>query len=1092
MNSLNKEQEEYSSNDEKKRMSSNNIDDKNDLDENINETLVEKNGKVSICNIELLVEEDNEIPDSMLHFYNIEEEYIGFGGGFCFSDKLCGSNGACSYSSITKNYSRLCYTTLWRKLPQNIPVRELALSRSHIAVLLNNGHVYVALNELNDSNNVNISCNTNDVKKREGINSSLNDHINDANEQRNSVNSGNTLLLENCISNNNWLHIKELNDKNIRGIKIASFVSSYNIFEYKKDNKSFVLGSLSVDGRIWVVEYNSITQNTNLRYLDVGISGNEGYNKLNTNYKLIRAIDITFSEIRPLNDDEITSFDDYDEINKFPNSYGMAITCVLGDNGNNCIVLKNNLEMLKSDIILLNRPIILDLPYVCRKIFCGIDMEYGLILLQNGTLWSWELDDKMIDKSDNEMPNSPVLRLPISARQIDQNDGNSYNNDNCILVGNLSHDNFKSSIKLRRVSGSLSGKKVIDFSGLNGEFVALTNDGLISEWNSKKRKTFFTRPLIEDPVIFTPKSHYEIIKIMKNNDSFPFIGSNQAFHCRIQRNDMGDSNTPNHSQLDKENLSLNSVEQRLGDLIQTEIKEMYDSNNKIIGVWLLEGITLILHKDSTLKAVYNYIGRDGYNTKIGLVLDDDKTNGGKQVSSIINCIQWSYKLGKCIPANPIALVGLLSNFSEYKSLPERTKQLSIQRSLVKLSLRERPVYRIIACYDAIIFGILRSTPKWRQSRNSLGGSSKSKSNYNEGNAVSQSMAQNTVNVFPDGDKKENKNGSENETTNEAESLIEQSQGKKSSPLKKQKDKQNQKKIDQNKKKIEVEVDAELDEKNEKSFKKLDTNDNEIESKHNTIDYINATEKTHFIDTSNSCTKNIKPEKKLARKSITKLYENSHKTPSKNNTVLTSSSNAINNVYLSSTDSSFISLLPSPSTIPTCSEKRENETIIDKNKTECKKNKTSITCSRKRSTAKSGLNVSKKTSDSKAKKRERESFNSELNENANPNISTGRSDVKEESNRVLNDENKDGGSPTWEPKKISLIEYEVEQILSIREKPLTKQKEYLIKWKVPGHPVQPTWEPEENLSGCEELLKEFLRSIKTSRSGRLLLPCTHTH
>ena len=60
------------------------------------------------------------------------------------------------------------------------------------------------------------------------------------------------------------------------------------------------------------------------------------------------------------------------------------------------------------------------------------------------------------------------------------------------------------------------------------------------------------------------------------------------------------------------------------------------------------------------------------------------------------------------------------------------------------------------------------------------------------------------------------------------------------------------------------------------------------------------------------------------------------------------------------------------------------------------------------------------------------------------------------------------------------EYEVEKILRERTRreidkntgQVYSVKEYLLKWV--GY-KEPTWEPEENLANCQELLKEFLLS-----------------
>lgn len=70
-------------------------------------------------------------------------------------------------------------------------------------------------------------------------------------------------------------------------------------------------------------------------------------------------------------------------------------------------------------------------------------------------------------------------------------------------------------------------------------------------------------------------------------------------------------------------------------------------------------------------------------------------------------------------------------------------------------------------------------------------------------------------------------------------------------------------------------------------------------------------------------------------------------------------------------------------------------------------------------------------------------------------------------------------------------YEVEEVLDVRQRRRSKSKplqnEYLIRWKGYG-PEENTWEPLENLQGCEEALAEFeakrrrLNKGKTSGNG----------
>ena len=67
------------------------------------------------------------------------------------------------------------------------------------------------------------------------------------------------------------------------------------------------------------------------------------------------------------------------------------------------------------------------------------------------------------------------------------------------------------------------------------------------------------------------------------------------------------------------------------------------------------------------------------------------------------------------------------------------------------------------------------------------------------------------------------------------------------------------------------------------------------------------------------------------------------------------------------------------------------------------------------------------------------------------------------------------------------EYEVEKILKVRNKKKARKgkkmkfiKEYLIKWV--GYD-SPTWEPEENLENCQELLKDFLQEEDNKKNKK---------
>ena len=70
---------------------------------------------------------------------------------------------------------------------------------------------------------------------------------------------------------------------------------------------------------------------------------------------------------------------------------------------------------------------------------------------------------------------------------------------------------------------------------------------------------------------------------------------------------------------------------------------------------------------------------------------------------------------------------------------------------------------------------------------------------------------------------------------------------------------------------------------------------------------------------------------------------------------------------------------------------------------------------------------------------------------------------------------------WEPVDPEIAAedpvYEVEFILDQRGSP--GNREYLVKWK--GFPREAaTWEPEKNLEGCKQLLREFRRNMARSR------------
>ncbi|CUV06202.1 unnamed protein product [Cryptosporidium hominis] len=1025
----------------------------------MNDIPVEKNGVISVCDIELLSEEDKALPDSKLASYNIEEEYIGFGVGLSAGfDRYSQSNG---FNSGGGNMGiRLCYSSLWRKLPQQIPVRELAMSRYHIAVLLNNGHVYVSLNDMNES----LHGNLENYQKIQGILvGSQQERPESGNEQRNSINSSNTLLLESSIVQGSWLSIKELDDKNIRGLRITSLAVEAANFDYKFGIKSFVLACLANDGKVWIVEHSSSIQGgfNNVRCIDLtqlnpkNHDGSQSERQIDNEF--YRTVDVTLSEIMPMykkdfekgvRAEEYNEYQDiaFDDFPSFPYKYGMAITSLLADGQSNSIILKKSSEIGKN-----NKMIVLDLPVICRKVFCGSNSDFGLILLQNGMLWNWDRRQAQTEEPEQ----SCDLKPKISIRELDRRD------EEC----------FPSKISLKVLKGSLLGRKVIDFSSLNGEFIALTQDGFIHEWNDPDRMSIFKRPLIQNPVILAPKTHHMMVKKALSNSRYWSLDSITS-KCP-------QSYTSQEPPVENETEKGDTNSNTLKEMTDREIEEMYNQNNRIIGAWLLEGITLILYKNGVLKALHNYLGRDGYDTKVGFTSEEDELCWNKHNSSINSCILLSSRLGRCIPANPIALVGLLSNFGQFKSLPDRQKQLIIQRSLVKLSLREKPVYRILACYNSIVFGVLRPNAKWRPGR---GNSSKSQATKRI--CKSDPFPQEQYKSLND----EEMNLSATVNLNNIKEIIKTQENK-----------------------------GELNPPENSAYSNVidivkPATIQELPALH-----IPSNDNTQTVTTNEVSTNDQNQVPNKRRGSSSNRNSSSRKSSSSSKAIAASIQVPENTTPLGSsptTDSAVISIsnttTNATNNISTINEspalsKNAFDSNTEPKKTSsnsCKRSKDAIpehkndpesNCllssippnSNKRSSLSSqkGSNntTSKPQVNSRTRKRERRSSTkTEDKENAN-NLNN-----LDDKNPIYAENNEDY---SWESKKLSLVEYEVEQILSIREKPLTKQKEYLIKWKVPGQPVQPTWEPEENLNGCEELLQEFLKSIKTSRSGRILLPCT---
>ena len=69
-----------------------------------------------------------------------------------------------------------------------------------------------------------------------------------------------------------------------------------------------------------------------------------------------------------------------------------------------------------------------------------------------------------------------------------------------------------------------------------------------------------------------------------------------------------------------------------------------------------------------------------------------------------------------------------------------------------------------------------------------------------------------------------------------------------------------------------------------------------------------------------------------------------------------------------------------------------------------------------------------------------------------------------------------------------IEYEVEDIIDFRKRKeknlktnkIDYKKEYLVKWV--GY-IEPSWEPEENLDNCQEILNDFKQRMKNKKKRK---------
>jgi hypothetical protein len=66
-----------------------------------------------------------------------------------------------------------------------------------------------------------------------------------------------------------------------------------------------------------------------------------------------------------------------------------------------------------------------------------------------------------------------------------------------------------------------------------------------------------------------------------------------------------------------------------------------------------------------------------------------------------------------------------------------------------------------------------------------------------------------------------------------------------------------------------------------------------------------------------------------------------------------------------------------------------------------------------------------------------------------------------------------------------LEYEVECILGHAERSRGRvpKREYLVKWKGYG-PEHNSWEPEANLSNCQELLQKYWNIVQAHKPGVL--------
>uniref|UniRef100_A0A0G4GDX2 Chromo domain-containing protein n=1 Tax=Chromera velia CCMP2878 TaxID=1169474 RepID=A0A0G4GDX2_9ALVE len=155
------------------------------------------------------------------------------------------------------------------------------------------------------------------------------------------------------------------------------------------------------------------------------------------------------------------------------------------------------------------------------KVVCGPRGDKGLVLLENGTVWSWR-STKIEEKTDNAQPSDRNVQQAegwLSQLKKMQKEGGEKKEaaqNGCVGEEEV---HGKVSAQMEQLIGSISKSKAIDIDGCAHEFVILTSDGVIHELNSTRIDAvrMSLRPPINQPIEFTPFWMQEVIRHYGNH-----------------------------------------------------------------------------------------------------------------------------------------------------------------------------------------------------------------------------------------------------------------------------------------------------------------------------------------------------------------------------------------------------------------------------------------------------------------------------------------------------------------------------------------------------------------------------------------------